>query len=76
LLFTYISTIILSVTPNTAVVASAFILISTGDVLLFCQPIATASDVNSVVLVPPVEYLDTIKYTVRLAFWAFLVKYR
>jgi len=50
---------ILSVVANTAVVASAFIFISTGVVLLPDQPTSTTSEVNNVVFVPPVEYSET-----------------
>jgi hypothetical protein len=50
---------ILSVVANTAVVASAFIFISTGVVLLLLQPTSTGSEVNNVVFVPPIVYLET-----------------
>jgi hypothetical protein len=51
---------ILSVRFKGALVANAFIFISTGVVLLITQPISTSEDVNNVVFVPPVEYLETI----------------
>jgi len=51
----------LSVGSNTAVVATPFALVSTGVVLLFCHPIETASLVKSIVAVPPVVYLETVK---------------
>jgi hypothetical protein len=58
-LLTYKSTIILSVRFKGALVANAFTFISTGVVLLITQPISTSEDVNNVVFVPPVEYLET-----------------
>jgi hypothetical protein len=61
LLLTYISTTILSVISNDAFVAIPLILISTGVVLLFSQPISTGSPLNNKVLSPPVEFtLDTL----------------
>jgi hypothetical protein len=55
------STTILSVISNAASVATPLILISTGVVLLFNQPISTGSPLNNKVLVPPVEFtLDTV----------------
>jgi hypothetical protein len=52
---------ILSVTSNAADVTTAFILISTGVVLLVSQPICTSSVVNNNVFDPPEEFtLDTV----------------
>jgi hypothetical protein len=50
---------ILSVVFNTALVARALILISTGVVLLTDQPIWTGEEVNRVALVPPTVYRET-----------------
>jgi hypothetical protein len=55
------STTILSVISNATFVAIPLILISTGVVLLFNQPISTGSPLNNKVLSPPVEFtLDTL----------------
>jgi hypothetical protein len=52
---------ILSVVSNAADVTIAFILVSTGVVLLVSQPICTSSAVNNNVFDPPVEFtLDTV----------------
>ena len=53
------STIILSVKFKVSDVATAFIFISTGVVLLLDQPILVVSDVNNVVFTPPVVYFET-----------------
>ena len=71
------STTSLSVVSNTAFVAIALILISTGVVLSVSHPIWTSSDVNNSVLLPPDKFtLDTVKYADTLSFSAFLVKYK
>ncbi len=54
------STMILSVKSRVADVATAFILISTGVVLLLPQATSTMSDVNSNVFTPPVVYCETV----------------
>ena len=54
-------TINLSVVVKTAVVANPFVLTSTGVVLFVSQPTGAGSDVNNKVVVPPVEYFDTVK---------------
>jgi hypothetical protein len=46
---------------KTAVVATPFVLTSTGVVLFVSQPTGAGSDVNNKVVVPPVEYFDTVK---------------
>ena len=61
MLFTYKLTINLSDGSKIAVVATPFVLISTGVVLFVSQPIGAGSDVNNVVVVPPVVYFDTVK---------------
>jgi len=72
-LFAYIFTTILSDNVSGAVVARAFILISTGFVLLVSQPINVESEVNNNVSVPPVIRLLTVKYISKLSFCAFFV---
>ncbi len=54
------SNIILSVELKAADVATAFILISTGVVLLLDQPISTVSEVNNAVLTPVLLYFETV----------------
>ena len=61
MLFTYKLTINLSDGTKIAVVATPFVLTSTGVVLFVSQPIGAGSDVNNVVVVPPVVYFDTVK---------------
>ena len=59
LLFTYKSSIILSVLSKAAVVTRPFILISTGVVESLSHPMGVGLDVNRDDLVPPVVYLET-----------------
>ena len=60
---------ILSVISNAADVTIAFILVSTGVVLLVSHPICTSSAVNNNVFDPPDEFtLDTVKYDDTLSF--------
>jgi hypothetical protein len=67
----------LSVISNAADVTTAFILVSTGVVLLVSHPICTSSDENNNVFDPPLEFtLDTVKYEDTLSFSLFLVKYK
>jgi hypothetical protein len=61
LLLTYKLTIILSVGSNIAVVATPFVLVSTGVVLFVSHPICTVLLVNNNVVVPPVVYFETVK---------------
>jgi hypothetical protein len=61
LLFKYKLTINLSDGSKTVVVATPFVLTSTGVVLLVSQPNGAGSDVNNNVVVPPVVYCDTVK---------------
>jgi hypothetical protein len=60
LLFKNKLTINRSVGSKTVVVATPFVLTSTGVVLLLLQPNAAESDVNNKVVIPPVVYFDTV----------------
>jgi hypothetical protein len=61
LLFKYKLTINLSVGSKIPVVATPFVFTSTGVVLFVSHPKGAGSDVNNNVVIPPVEYLETVK---------------